>query len=292
MSKGTQSRVYFDEMDVNGFLDNVLIVVVLYKRQPEESPAFASAEKILSGRNGCSLLLYDNSPSPILIERPWLLYKHDPINSGVSRAFNTGAAAAGPMGKQWMLLLDQDTELDPRIAESFARDIARHPDIRIFTPIMRDRRGIVSPYRQLMGKGYRFKKVRAGRKSMTRMRIVNSGMLVSLDAFRDAGGFDERFPLDMSDVVFCEKLSVHDRQFVVIGAECRHNLSSDDKSRSKSDDLMRFQSFRRAMFLYKTVSRGTVLPGLSIIPRGMFLAVRHWDLEFIRAAFGTSRNRI
>jgi GT2 family glycosyltransferase len=102
-------------MDNN--LDNILGVLVLYKSKLEESETFISISKALKSNNQkLDLFVYDNSPEyyydkKAIKEYPGTItYEHDESNPGICKPYNKGLEKAKIENRQWLLLLDQDTE--------------------------------------------------------------------------------------------------------------------------------------------------------------------------------------
>ncbi len=105
----------------------VLAVVVLYKRPPEQSQTINSLTAIFADNpallDSIQVLLWDNSPKPV--EHLALTfpcdYRHSGRNVGTSGAYNAAMEFAEKQGTPWLLLLDQDTTLSaeflPRMLE-------------------------------------------------------------------------------------------------------------------------------------------------------------------------------
>ena len=147
-------------------LDEVLAVLVLYRQDLAQSPTYLSLGGELR-RLGAQLdlLVYDNSEqaSSLPENAPadgWRIsYQHDGTNPGVSRAYVEGARLGASRGKRWLLLLDQDTVFPPGALDAYVDELRRHPDARLFAPILRVAGRIASPC------GYRFKRVDRSRGS-------------------------------------------------------------------------------------------------------------------------------
>ena len=118
----------------------ILIVVVLYKRSPEDSQTIQSLIQAFE-RNprlnaAARVLLWDNSPTPathVSLPFPFDL-SHAGRNVGTSGAYNHALSLAESLGCPWLLLLDQDTTVSEEFlgamidySERFA-DRCRHCD--------------------------------------------------------------------------------------------------------------------------------------------------------------------
>lgn len=269
-------------MELARFLEDIFFVVVIYKRKADQSPAlnglFAAAHQ-LSAR--LTIFVYDNNLEPSPPNRG-VLYKHDSTNNGVSKAYNEASFLARKLKKNWMLLLDQDTELEPYALEKYFDGIGAYPHIKTFAPQMVDFKGTISPFRNVWGKGMRVFNIRRGLHSLHHLKIINSGMLINLDAFEIAGGFNESFPLDLSDFVFTDRLSKYYPEFVLIDCIITHNLSSEDRCSDFQSELMRFEKFIAAMQSYKKINEKYISITFPILARGLRLSIKHGNFIFFK----------
>ncbi len=208
------------------FLDDLMIVLVIYKIEMNESPALHSLTAALQSMNQMtSIFIYDNSPNAQTHthNKNWTTtYRNDVSNPGVSKAYNEGFRQAQAFGKRWMLLVDQDTVFEKDFLLKCESAIEADPDEKVFVPIMMDLKGVVSPFDFRFGRGIRLKKINTGQHQMMKLKFINSGMLISTNLFELSGGFDERYKLDFSDLAFIEKLKSVAKTFSVIDSKCAH----------------------------------------------------------------------
>jgi len=268
----------------NSFLDDVLVIIVLYKHSILQSESFKSLDGALSNFSRLSLFIYENSPmaSAVPNTNSWdIHYHHDPSNPGVSKAYNEGFKLTRRLEKKWILLADQDTIFPSSIFLDFALAIQSYPDIPVFVPFLYDAKGLLSPFRLTRGKGVRIKALEKELQSFVTHKVINSGMLVSADAFERAG-YDERFPLDYSDVTFCDRLSQHDPNFVVVQSKCDHDFSSTTDSESLPDGLNRFKSFCQAVGLYKQINNDFTSRVWIILPHALKQTFKWKTLRFLK----------
>jgi rhamnosyltransferase len=260
----------------------LLIVLVIYQIKIDQSPSFNSLVKA-SSQKPIELVIYDNSKSSQSIPATkWkIIYHHDPTNPGVSKAYNEGFKIAKQLNKKWLLLVDQDTEFPTTIFSDYAHAVKRYPQVTIFSPLLSDSKGLVSPFKLRWGKGIRTRAVNKTINSLRELKIINSGMLISLTAFKTAGGYDEQFPLDFSDIAFLDRVCKNDVNFALIGSRCYHHLSSEG-ALGLSDEIDRFKSFCNAVRLYKQISIGFVSFNWVIFPRAFKLFLRSWDFKFLK----------
>ena len=267
------------------FVDDLFIVIVLFQQSLAECASYKSLIKA-RGHVGefPALMIYDNSPEALNWKsRPSeVIYVHNLSNPGVSKAYNEAHKVASQLNKKWLLLVDQDTEFPKTIFSDYSNAIQKYPQINVFTPSLFDSRGLISPFQLQWGKGSRITSLNSTIYSFTHFKIINSGMLISTDAFKKAGGYNERFPLDYSDMAFLDRVSNHEPDFVLIASRCPHHFSATKKISDLLADLDRFKSFCEATRLYKKTSIQTVILTWIILPRALKLSFQMKDIRFLR----------
>jgi GT2 family glycosyltransferase len=236
-----------DKANTDGnFFEDLMVILVIYKMEINKSPAFNSLTTSLKSMNQkSSVFIYDNSPDthPYTPNENWkITYRNDPSNPGVSKAYNEGFKHAKAQGKKWLLLADQDTVFEKKFFLKCKSTIEVRSNEKIFVPILRDLNGIVSPFIFRFGRGIRLKEISAGQQQMTKLKFINSGMLISTSLFELSGGFDERFALDFSDLAFINKLKSTTKTFLVTDSTCKHSLFVT-KRNSLEETLVRFKIY-------------------------------------------------
>ena len=228
------------------FLDDLMVVLVNYKMEISESPAFNSLTMALqSMHQKTSIFIYDNSPNAHthVPHEDWIIiYQNDPSNPGVSKAYNEGFKCAKAQNKKWMLLIDQDTVFEKGFFLKCKSAVEANENEKIFVPIMVDLNGIVSPFQFRFGRGVRLREIETGQHQLAEKKFINSGLLISLDLFELSGGYDERYKLDFSDLAFIERLKSVSRTFLVINSKCTHSLFTTKRS-SLEETLVRFKIY-------------------------------------------------
>ena len=215
-------------MQLSKFFQELLVVIVLYKKKTEQSAAYTSIQTTLNILPSFpEIFIYDNSPEPAMPTPPHIAYVHDSGNSGVSKAYNEAMAFATKKNLKWAFFLDQDTKVEPFLFSKFLEAIARHPGSVAFVPSMKDRKGPVSPFLFHSGRGKRIKHVRTIF-PLEKFRFINSGLLIQRSAFIEAGGYDEKIPLDFSDISFGERLRKATDHFILIDAALEHAFSPSE----------------------------------------------------------------
>jgi rhamnosyltransferase len=264
-------------------LDDLLVIIVLFRQSLLECASYQSLSKAVGqSEKFPALLVYDNSPeASSASSSSSAIYIHNPHNAGVSKAYNEGSKVARQLNKKWILLADQDTEFPSTIFSDYSNASKNYPHVSIFTPSLFDSRGLVSPFRLLWGKGGRIRSLPSGIYSLAKYKIINSGMLISLSAFEKAGGFDERLPLDYSDISFADRASNVDPNFVLTSSKCYHHFSASSEP-DLITELERFKSFCKAVRVYRNLSDHTVMLPWIIIPRAIKLCFARRNLKFLK----------
>lgn len=196
----------------------------------------ACADHISKRFSQFELLVYDNSPSPAQMEAGAPLqyaYVHDPGNGGLAAAYNSGLEAALAHRSDWLLLLDQDTELTPayfRALSGFAAELADRQAIAAAVPVITSRGVIVSPATERWTG--RMKPLTTVDPVQERLPLVaiNSGVIARVAFLQQIGGFDHTFWLDFLDHWLFEEIRLRQKEVVVLPTVIKHSLSLSDFS--------------------------------------------------------------
>jgi GT2 family glycosyltransferase len=266
------------------FIDQTVVALVLYEMKLEESPAYQSLSRALEQAGGTGyLFIHDNSRESrgLPSQSPWQIeYRHDPSNPGVSKAYNQAHKWAEQHQKIWLLLADQDTSFPLDIFQHYLAAIHSFPDCLLFTPLLKDRKGILSPFRRSTASGRRLNHVEPGLHPLSELQAVNSGLMVSSALFRASGGYDERLPLDFSDFSFFRRVAGLTSRMAVLNATCQHQHSSAPGA-SLHSATTRFKSYLHGSGIM--AEKGDTFPfRMSALLHALRLTIRHRSLIFIK----------
>ncbi|GAM11021.1 glycosyl transferase family 2 [Geobacter sp. OR-1] len=230
-------------------LDEILAVLVVYQRDITSADSVASLSRSLTTSGfSLDLFIHDNSPFVQSVDNSFkslkIIYHHDPTNPGVAGAYNAGARFARESGKKWLLLLDQDTSFPVNALDVYAQAVADNAAIEMFAPRLVSHGRIFSPCGYCAGIGYHLGRVESGLMSLQGRGILNSGMLVRVDAFDAVGGFDERIPLDFADHDFCRRFADKFPAVFILDLDCGHGFSDREEAPLEAA-LARFAFFCR-----------------------------------------------
>jgi glycosyltransferase involved in cell wall biosynthesis len=229
------------------FISQVLPILVIYNQDFREASSIKMLNRMLVGREErMDLFIYDNSKlnehtNSFQYENFNVSYIHDPSNPGVSRAYNFGARHAESLNKQWVLLLDQDTVFPEKYLDQYEHAINGHPELNIFVPILKVETGqILSPCKYVHKRGRWPKTMSEGKLDTRTYSPVNSGMMINLDTFFKAGGYNEKIKLDFADFQFMEKVSKVEAHFYVINMIGQQDFSGFESNVQKLKDRFVF----------------------------------------------------
>lgn len=273
------------------FINDTLIVIVLYNCPLYKSTSFLSLRDAAIFRNfnnNIDLMVYDNSK-----ENQYehdkdhgnnlnISYFHDPNNPGVSKAYNFAGKTANKLSKKWLFILDQDTFLPPDILTCIQVGLNDFPNFPVYAPKLYNRDLLLSPCKYYLYKGSNLTNISSGIHKMKYKNVLNSGLLVDLNAFNAVGGYDESVQLYFSDFAFFDKLKKVYKTFIVLNCSIDHQLSSIDYSDLKFA-LKRFQLYcKGANEFSKKSAIKYVINMFNIGIRSMLMSYRFKNTEFIK----------
>lgn len=222
----------------------LLAVIVLHKMALQDSLSYqtllSAAEHLDCGRRQFRLLIIDNCPvAPAPRDLPvWVLYESAPSNLGLAAAYNRAMNVAHVEGFDWLVTLDQDSDLPSmyltRIAE-LAETLRSDPQVAAIVPQLIGDGKILSPLRFRLGAFPDWYPIGFTGTPNETVFAFNSGSVLRVSALRQSGGYDPRFQLDYSDTrLFCE-LAKHGKRVMIAGdLQLRHNFSMLDKQNRMS----------------------------------------------------------
>ncbi|MEE9099724.1 glycosyltransferase [Pseudomonas nitroreducens] len=234
------------------------IVLVIYKQDLTDSESFRSLRENwhLLDVQDLELILHDNSPTPQplpLIDATLpVRYHHDPSNPGLATAYNLALRSASQRGSDWLLLLDQDTQLSARYFQELLRVTqALPPECACVVPLVTDGRHQISPV-DCSGIRAHAQGIHPGC-SNTAITAINSGACWRVSWLEASGGFNPEFPLDYLDHWAFQHARDQGQQLYVMESEVRQNLSISARNQvSKSRYESIFESEYRFYSRYRT----------------------------------------
>jgi len=236
-------------------INRIMGVVVLYNTLIEESITLKTLSKSLAANHLLlDLMVYDNSEYSQLQTGIFFTFKqfnihyyHDALNSGLGKAYNLAAKIALQKHKNWILLLDQDTNFPIESISKYLDALKESIQYRLFAPLLQlSNNSILSPCKYYFKRGFALKFIANGKNSFKNRTLINSGMLINLDSFALCGGYNEAIKLDFSDIDFIERFKKSHSEFYLINLTCLQDFSNN---RTEIADLnKRFITFCSGAF--------------------------------------------
>ena len=232
----------------------IVAVLVLYKRKPEQSQTINSLAAIFARQpellEAIQVLIWDNTPLPLdHLDLPFPAdYMHGQRNVGTSGAYNGAMELAEAQGSPWLLLLDQDTTLTPEFLPgmlAYSRRFHDSPDVGSVVPFVYSHGQLVSPRRlRSFNRNHQIPLTFQGL-CREKAYAINSTALVRVAALREIGGYSEEFWLDLSDVYAFQAMFWKGRyMFVAADLVLQHSLSGMDYDREMT--VERYRNFLAA----------------------------------------------
>ena len=235
--------------------------------------------------------IWDNSPEALMepqLSVPFL-YRHSETNAGVSGAYNNAMEYALQHGHEWMLLLDQDTEIDAaflRAMMAHALKLEANPEIAAIAPTVFVRGFTVSPRQQLFN---RHRAYPAGQSGVApgEAFAINSGCLMRASSLKEIGGFSTEFWLDYSDMYVFHQLFLHGKRvWRAADVELEHDMSIMDYDRLMTPQ--RYCDFSAAESAFNDLYKGGVenaIQNLRLFARAIKQRKKYRNPEFSRIAW-------
>ena len=218
--------------------EKIIIVIVLYKTLIKDSKTINSICNIKNFNKNINIdfIIYDNNElsQSILTNLPFnAIYKHDKSNGGLASAYNFALDYCNKNQYNWLLLLDQDTELTNDYfneIENCIKEVTTNDDIVCVVPKIYSNKKIISPVVFLPG-GF-IKQLKKDIKGTIFGKItgINSATLLKVDFINSIGSFNNIFKLDMLDYWYFSMIYKAKKLVYVLDCNISHNLSVMDYS--------------------------------------------------------------
>jgi len=181
-------------------MKNICALVTVYK------PNIKTLKKnieIMLQYSSSIYLLYNSSIIPELQFDVRIVVIDNKRNIGISRAINKGINLAVKDGYKYAILFDQDSILPKENFERLFSEICyeeKTEKIACIGPSLNVRNNKIPIYNWI-----RNKKFVQSKEVVSVDNIITSGMLINIQSFLDINGFNENFPVDFCDFIFCWK---------------------------------------------------------------------------------------
>jgi len=236
---------------------NITAVVVLYRLRPDKSATITTLVRSWKQCRGnglnLNIVIYDNSPEiqNVTIEIPFQCqYFHDATNGGLSAAYNFALNSNPNCHSQWLLLLDQDSDLPENYLENMRKELTTadpDSDVTAVIPIVVQNGLPVSPAQVKGGR------IRPIPKPITGVcpfpvTAINAGTLIRKNFLYEIGGFNRQFKLDYLDHWLFAEIKQRGKKVYITGAVINHDLSIGNNNHPVSAE--RYLSILKAETLF------------------------------------------
>lgn len=204
--------------------NSVLFILVLYKTKLKESITFASLNKLL--HNDIlqkQLFIYNNSPK-IPITSECGIIQIASRNEMLVGAYNAGLQYAQDNHFQWIILLDQDTEITAAYIDAVNAFINDPKNAIAAVPTIQNNNRILSPFWYNPNKGPFANKSHQPKHNEC-LTAFNSGVILQVEFLLNIGGFNTQYPLDYLDYWYFHEIYLLKQEVTILGTTLTHSLS-------------------------------------------------------------------
>lgn len=216
--------------------NKIMIVIVLYKTQLEASKTYQTFV-IHSNKLKCNyeLLIYNNSSELSIEPSQSFTLVNAEKNNMLTGAYNMALSMANKIQAEWLLLIDQDTELTSAYFECLSEYLNKNEaeDVVAVVPFLEENNKQLSPHRLMFFNNMAVKISKAGlqHKNTT---ALNTLTLIRTNFIYEIGGFSEKYPLDMLDYWVYTQIQQNKKKVYVLNTSIKHNLSVSEFERNMS----------------------------------------------------------
>ncbi|MDP2187403.1 MAG: glycosyltransferase [Sphingobacteriaceae bacterium] len=257
---------------------NLLAVLVTYGSSPVDTASWLSLQASEAGQQ-LQWLVFDNSATPASMLPKGVHYEHHPENPGVSTAYLRAANLAVELGKDWLLLLDQDSVFDSDWFEGYARAVAQYPNQKLFAPLVKQASVVLSPAPLRWGRAWTSTKSPPTVFSLRAFAPINAGLLLHVGAYQQTGGHPPEVALDFSDTAFLYFFRQHYPEGVLVKSSIQHRLSGVEKA-TYEQRLARFKLYCRDGLAFCRIGGPKVAVLGWMLWRSLLLGVRYRRVGF------------
>jgi len=218
-------------------VENILFIVVIYEKKPNQSRTLISLSKLSLDK--IKVYLYDNSSTnenEKLVSHYQnlnIIYRSNPSNPGICTAYNSGIKLAKELKLDWVMLLDDDTDLTidfigkvinidlKKISKKvvgFVPTVVSHKTNRAISPKKYHPGGFLTNIKENYGE------------LLNHISAINSASLINVNFVEEIGGFNSLYNLDMLDYWFYREVYNKNKKIYLLDTTIFHSLSVDDKT--------------------------------------------------------------
>lgn len=231
-----------------GNINNAIVCVVIYNIKITNAAfykSFIAAKYSIE----TTLVIYDNSlerdDSANKFPKGYnIIYEHNPLNGGVADAYNFAGKLCSDQKKDWVILFDQDTQINDSYFIDLFEAIDLNGKVKLFCPQTKSNDILISPSSFRFGRSWVSSQTNLGLTNTKQKTLINSGLAVCIQEFLKLEGYTTSLPLDFSDHYFFYKYKKTNDYFFLLKTINYHELSSLNELDLKS-------TFNRFKIYYK-----------------------------------------
>ena len=142
-----------------------------------------------------------------------ILYIKNKENLGIASALNIGASNAIKDGFNWLLTLDQDSDINNSIITKMKEYLTTADCSKL---------GLISPYHKL-----KYGNIVPNGRIEKVIEVMTSGNIINLDAYEKIGGFKDWLFIDCVDIEYCLNLNLNGFDVIRLNyVKMKHNLGN------------------------------------------------------------------
>jgi len=268
---------------------NIISIIVLYNCKIKDSKTIISLQRNYKEKpeifSNFHIIIYDNGAfsQNADLKMPFdFSYINKPDNEGLAAAYNYALGIGEKKSSEWLLLLDQDSDLPNRFIFNLLEDIKyckANPNVVGLVPRMITNGYVFSPSKVLPGGIHRPIDSRHFGISKSEIFAVGSCSLVNISFLKSINGFNQLFWLDSLDRWLFMMIYSEGKNVFVSNSVVEHDLSIMDYGKSVSakryENIMKYETI--FMILYKT-RKDNIIYYTRLIKRLIFFSIKpsHW----------------
>lgn len=233
-----------------------LILIVLYKKNIQESESLQSILQSDYDFSQYKLVIWDNSPVKMLDKQDFEVinekicvdYIHNSRNESLSIVYNE-VVEKYEKTYSFIILFDHDTLIPSDFFYKTETAVSRvSRKCRLILPKVKANSALVSPAKLYWFYGRRLEKISSGYMNSKNKTAITSGMIIDMHLFLDGFRYDTALNFYGIDNYFMEFYAEKYPLFYVLDVELNHSLDFFNGNESFERHLERFQNMLDAIF--------------------------------------------
>ncbi len=250
-------------------------ILVIYNKDISKSASY----NFIKQYSSIKIIVCDNST--IENNNSEIVLKDDNIyismqgNKGLSKAYNKALKHIPFSENNYVLLLDDDTNLTDEYVRTVLRRVESNKDI--YVPIVKTEKMLMSPVLSKKGCIHPIKDL--SQIQDCTISAINSGMVINANVFREYQYPEEMF-LDYIDHAFMFEMNQRDKQIEVMDISIIQSFSVEEFN--KDAEKIRFKIFKKDIsFYYKKLVKNSFYYFYILWKRKVRLSLKYKDLTIL-----------